>query len=79
MKTSINLCNVTNDAAAAPIVAALAGQSWMNLIVEPCPYNGMLAINVGTNAPRVSKAALTEMVMGIMADCIRRAGMPVAA
>lgn len=74
MKTSILLTSLPTKDAAAPLIAALNGQSYMNLIVEVCPCEGSFHVNVGTNRPKTTKAKLTEMVLGVLADVVRLGG-----
>lgn len=71
---SIKIHNVINETEAAPLVATLQNQSYMNLDVQLCPAMGSLDVYVQTLLPKTSKAQLTEMVMGILAHQICRAG-----
>lgn len=58
---SIKIHNVTNETEAAPLVATLQNQSYMNLDVQLCPALGSLDVYVQTLLPKTSKAQLTEI------------------
>jgi hypothetical protein len=70
---SIKIHNVIKETDAAPLVATLQNQSYMNLDVGLCPALGSLDVYVQTLGDH-TEAELTEMVMGILAHQICRAG-----
>jgi len=72
MKTQICVAQMTDHEAAKRLSARLSGKTYMDLIVEVCPFNGSLMVNVGTNRPRTTKKDLTEMVLGLMASELSR-------
>lgn len=71
---NIKIHNVPSTVEAAPLIAALQGQSFMNLDVQLCPIGGSFDVHVETLDPNVEEAELTEMVLGILAHEICRAG-----
>ncbi len=71
---NIRIHNVTGEASAQPLKAVLQGQTYMNLDVQLCPVQGSVDVRVETLNPDVSEAELTEMVLGILAHEICRAG-----
>lgn len=71
---SIKIHNVSSEASAQPLKAALQGQSYLNLDVQLCPVAGSLDVRVETLDPTATEAELTEMVLGILSHEICRAG-----
>jgi len=72
MKTQIQVATMTDQEAAKRFSAKLSGKTYMDLIVEVCPFNGSLLVNVGTDRPRTTKKDLTEMVLSLMASELSR-------
>lgn len=71
---NIKIHNVLQEREAQPLKSVLQGQSYMNLDVQLCPVGGSFDVKVETLNPGVSEAELTEMVLGILAHEICRAG-----
>ncbi len=66
----INITKTCSAEKAEKIAAALRGKTYMNLYVNVCPFQGEMHVNVGTLRARTSKAALTEMVLDVMASAM---------
>ena len=71
---NIKIHNASNEAEVQPLKALLQGQTYMNFDVQLCPVQGSLDVRVETLNPGVSEAELTEMVLGVLAHEICRAG-----
>ena len=65
---SITICKILNPERAQPLIAALQGQTYMNLRVEVCPFQGSYNVNVSTLRPGTTEQELTEIVLLVLSN-----------
>lgn len=73
--TSITVSNVTSPESviARAIVAALQGQTFMNLQVNFAPIRGSFNVLVETDYPETTEEDLTQLVLRQLCFCLPRA------
>lgn len=68
--TEFTLYRTSSRAAGDALKQLLQGQSYMDLYVTICPYQGEFHVNVGTRRADTSEAELRGMVMMILCDSV---------